>query len=309
MPYSPGGGYYNFARLIATYLQKPLGVARVDVVADPGGGGLVGANDLAAAKPDGLTIGEPNGAGVVFDTIFHIKGVNFNVKTLNWLGRPDDEVMVVVLGPGGPSAPKGGFKSFAQLMAVGKQGKKIFALTPGKGDSEYFGLAGMLTAFGVPARIITAYSGSHTTEAGLLRGDGSVTMFGYGSLRTLITSSKVKPIAIETNHSWSVLPKVPTLVQLGQKYHLNAQTMTNIKALDGVMRMGHTFAAPPGVPAARLAFLRKAFKAATTNPKFVAEANKEHRYPKFAPGSVLKSEADNALAAAAGIRALVNGKG
>ncbi|MCL6592696.1 MAG: hypothetical protein K6T31_01850, partial [Alicyclobacillus sp.] len=41
VPYAPGGGYDQWARLLAPYLQKSLHLAKVEVVNAPGGGGLV----------------------------------------------------------------------------------------------------------------------------------------------------------------------------------------------------------------------------------------------------------------------------
>ncbi|HEU5348476.1 MAG TPA: hypothetical protein VFU63_07665, partial [Ktedonobacterales bacterium] len=38
VPYSPGGGYDQWARLLAPYLQKYLGAGKVEVVNAPGGG-------------------------------------------------------------------------------------------------------------------------------------------------------------------------------------------------------------------------------------------------------------------------------
>ncbi|MCL6637426.1 MAG: hypothetical protein K6T26_05715, partial [Alicyclobacillus sp.] len=91
VPYSPGGGYDQWARLIAPYMQKYLGVAKVEVVNVDGGGGLVGTNQIYAAKPDGLTIGDTNAGGDVFDQISKAPGTNFDVSKFSWIGRPDDD--------------------------------------------------------------------------------------------------------------------------------------------------------------------------------------------------------------------------
>ncbi|HUZ67296.1 MAG TPA: hypothetical protein VMU56_06495, partial [Beijerinckiaceae bacterium] len=56
IPYGAAGGYEYWAAALKPYFEKALGVSRIDLVNKTGGGGLIGANDLYQAKPDGLTI-------------------------------------------------------------------------------------------------------------------------------------------------------------------------------------------------------------------------------------------------------------
>ena len=56
VPWAAGGGTDLITRFLADLMQKDLGKPVV-VVNKPGGGGLVGFKQLAAAKPDGYTLG------------------------------------------------------------------------------------------------------------------------------------------------------------------------------------------------------------------------------------------------------------
>ena len=56
VPWSPGGGTDTTSRALAAVLQDILGET-INVVNRTGGGGVVGHQALATAKPDGLTIG------------------------------------------------------------------------------------------------------------------------------------------------------------------------------------------------------------------------------------------------------------
>ena len=56
VPWAAGGGTDLVARFIGNLMEKDLGKPVV-VVNKAGGGGLVGFNQIAAAKPDGYTIG------------------------------------------------------------------------------------------------------------------------------------------------------------------------------------------------------------------------------------------------------------
>jgi hypothetical protein len=52
--------------------------------------------------------------------------------------------------------------------------------------------------------------------------------------------------------------------------------------------MGRPFAAPPGVPTARVAALRSAFARAVSDPEFLAEADKQQLEIKPVEGEVLQ---------------------
>ena len=89
VPYGAAGGYEYWAAALKPYLEKTLGVSRIDIVNKPGGGGLVGEDNLYQAAPDGLTIGEVNGGGSIFAQIIHKPGVNFDMTKFGWIGSPD----------------------------------------------------------------------------------------------------------------------------------------------------------------------------------------------------------------------------
>src|ERR1700740_1388210 len=63
---TPGGGYDTYGRLIARYLQKYFSGSRVIVKNVPGAGNIIGANEIYASRPDGLTIGMFN-TGLIYD--------------------------------------------------------------------------------------------------------------------------------------------------------------------------------------------------------------------------------------------------
>ena len=56
VPYDPGGGYDEYSRILAPYLEKYTG-ARVDIVNMPGSGGMRGAVEIFNSPSDGTYIG------------------------------------------------------------------------------------------------------------------------------------------------------------------------------------------------------------------------------------------------------------
>ena len=55
VPYAPGGAGDVIARIVSIQLAKDLGVSVV-VENKPGGGGIIGAQAVASAPPDGYTV-------------------------------------------------------------------------------------------------------------------------------------------------------------------------------------------------------------------------------------------------------------
>jgi tripartite-type tricarboxylate transporter receptor subunit TctC len=287
VPAGAAGGFEAWALLIKPYLTKALGASAIDIVNYPGGGTLVGANRLYAAKPDGLTIGDINGAGDVFAAVRHQKGVTFDLAKFSIIGRPDAETHVLV-------SRAGTIASASQLIGMTK-GKPVVALATGVGSPDYAAQVIMYNVFGIPYSVVADYRGTSTELPGLLRGDGVLTGAGYSAVRSLAAAGKVDILLQEATQPAPGLSSVPTVVAVGQQAHLSAAKQKVLNVMGGIMSLGKVFAAPPGVPAARLAVLRKAFATAVQDPGFVAAAKKEHRIVSYASGPALQATIQSAL--------------
>jgi len=287
VPYGAAGGYEYWAAALKPYLQKALGVSQINLVNKTGGGGVVGANYLYHAKPDGLTIGEVNGIGAVFAQIAKKPGVEFDMTKFDWIGAPNVETTVTVARLGSP------YKSFADLWKLRGGAKKVICLSAGYGGSNYVGTAIPLSAFGIPYRMLLAYQGSSAVKAGLLRGDGDVATQGYPVFRPLLESSSVIPLYFSDPTPFAGLPGVPTIVQLAKQYALPKANQKTIEIFARAVAMGKDWTAPPGVSADRLAFLRKAFRNAVHDKGFVEAVKKADRVPAYrSSGSLMRTITD-----------------
>lgn len=288
VPYGPGGGYDRWVRLLAPVFKAELGLAQVRVENRPGGGGLVGTDALYMAKPDGLTIGDTNGAGDLFSQMAGAAGVRFKSEKLNWIGRPDDDPDAIAVHPSGP------YKTFDDMIAL-KGTKKVFqCLATGKGSSSYNGAVITLNAFSVPFRMVAAFRGSHQLKATFVTGDGDGATLSISDFAEL-GPDKQRVVIVMSAEPSSMLPGAPTVIQEGQKHHLSKEKMAGLSAMAGVLSMGHAFVAPPGVPADRLQALRAAFAKAFKNKSFVAKAKKAHLYVGYASAQKLQEWADLAF--------------
>ena len=271
VPYGAAGGYEYWAAALKPYLEKALGASRIDIVNKPGGGGLVGEDNLYQATPDGLTIGEVNGGGSIFAQIIDKPGVNFDMTKFGWLGSPDVETTITAARSGAP------YKSFADMWKLRGGADKVVGLSAGYGGEDYVGTALPLATFGIPYQMLVAYQGSSAAKAGLLRGDGDIASYGYSVFRPFIQSNSVVALYITAANPSTLLPGLPTIVQLAGQYKLSQTNIHTLEVFAHAVNMGKDWAAPPGVPADRLEFLRTAFRQAAQDPAFLDTAKKVGR--------------------------------
>jgi putative tricarboxylic transport membrane protein len=289
VPYGAAGGYEYWAAAVRPFLQKQLGVSRIDIVNRPGGGGLVGEDYLYAAKPDGLTIGEVNGGGTIFDQIVHKPGVNLDMTKFGWIGIPNVETYLTAARSGSP------YKSFADLWKLRGGTKKVVVLSAGYGGSDYVGAVLPLETFKIPYTVLLAYRGSSAAKAGLLRGDGDMASYGYSVFRPLIATHSVVPLFLNTPESSPLLPGIPTVIQLAQEHKLPQSSVNTLEILVHTMALGKDWAAPPGVPADRLALLRTAFRKAVEDPGFAAAVKKVHRVAGYNSAEEIEQTIGNVI--------------
>lgn len=297
VPFGAGGGYEQWALLFKPYLIKELGLAGLNIVNDTGGGGTVGTNDLYTAKANGLTIGDTDATGDVLNQILHVNGVKYDVSKLSWIGRPDSAAQV------GVTIASSKITTMKELVSTypASGSKTLVALAAGQGGAPYIGERILFNTLGLKFKQISTFQGSSAAKVGLLSGDGSLLEIGYTSMLPLISSHKVNPIYVWRKSTFSELPNVATISQIESDYKLSSSQSAVLDSVDGVMGMGHAFAAPPGVPASRLAVIQKAFKEAESNPAFIAQAKKENFVLGYGSGSTLASIASSAISNASAI--------
>ncbi|MCL6637706.1 MAG: hypothetical protein K6T26_07140 [Alicyclobacillus sp.] len=298
VPSGAGGAYDQWARLLAPYLQKQLGVKAVDVVNVPGAGGLIGTRQIYSAAPDGLTIGITNAGGDVFNQIAGTPGLAFDVTKFNWIGRPDDDTYVMSARVGGE------IQSFADLLKH-KSGSPVRVVDVGVGTATYNADRIIFSVFGIQANLIAAYASSEASKAGFLRGDGDVTSLTESAIKPLVDSGKATIILAESTTPLKDQPQVPTLAQVAQQAHLNQDQQNLLTALSNVMTLGHSFFAPPGVPADRLAFLRQAFQQALQDPTFQNRVKQAGLEIGYASGDQLQQMVSQAMSESGPLKAIL----
>ncbi|MCL6592971.1 MAG: hypothetical protein K6T31_03265 [Alicyclobacillus sp.] len=294
VPHAPGGGYDQWARLLAPYLQKNLNLSKVEVVNIDGGGGLVGTNTVYSATPDGLTIGDTDATGDVMDQISGAQGMKFDVNKFNWIGRPDNDPHTIAVHAQGP---------FASFMDLVHTKSAVKALATGKGGTDYSAAAITLNAFHIPHTIVAAFNGSKDVKAAFLRGNGDLCAESASDIMEIPQQAKI--VAVLSKEAFPKLPNVPTILDLAKQAGLDSSHLNALTAMADALDLGHAFFTAPGVPADRLAALRQAFQQAVQDPQFQAEASKAGLQVGYASGQDLQAMTQDVLSHASDLKPLI----
>jgi tripartite-type tricarboxylate transporter receptor subunit TctC len=263
--YSVGGGYDTYARLVANHIGKHIpGKPNVVPKNMTGAGSLKLANWLYNVVPKDGSVFGAIGRGTGFDPLFKIKGAQFDGTKFNWLGSANDEVSVCV------AWENNGVTKFEDLLSK----ELIVGGTGASADTDQFPKI-MNGVLGTRFKIVTGYPGGN--EVGLAMERGEVKGRCGWSWSSVVA----------THQNWVKEKKIHVLVQLSLEKHPDMPNVPLVMDLaktpeqKGILKviftrqvMGRPFLAPPGVPADRLAALRKAFMDTMKDKEFLTAAEK-----------------------------------
>jgi tripartite-type tricarboxylate transporter receptor subunit TctC len=264
--FAAGGGYDLYARTLGRYLGKHIpGEPTVVVQNTPGAGSLKVVNYLYNAAPRDGTVLATFARGIVFEPLLgHTEGTQFDAARFNWIGSIANEVSVCAL------MRSSGIATFADME---KTPFRIGASGVGA-DSDIFPVV-LRNLFHLPMKLVTGYQGGAEMVLAMQRHeiDGRC---GW-SWTSLISRDKAmldgRDIAVTlqialTKHE--DLPDVPLVMDLVR----DPQQLAALRLLVSRQNIARPFAAPPDVPAERVAALRSAFDAVMRDPDFIAETRK-----------------------------------
>jgi tripartite-type tricarboxylate transporter receptor subunit TctC len=255
-----GGGSDGIARLVSRHIGRHLpGQPNVVVRNMPGAGGLAGANYLYNVAPkDGMTIGMVE-QSIQTQQLFRVVGLKADVLKFNWLGRAMSNNAVL----------------FAWHTAAVKKIEDAFEheiAVSASGQSSLMRWTALKRITGVKFKLIVGNQG--TAEAGLAMERGEVD--ALSAPWVIVRSARA---------DWLRDGKINLLLQTGLDRDRDLQTVPRLidlakdeaqrnvlELLSQPERVGRSLAAPPGVPAQRVAQLRQALSETFADPAFLADA-------------------------------------
>jgi tripartite-type tricarboxylate transporter receptor subunit TctC len=263
--FSAGGGYDQYARALAQQLSKHIpGRPQVVVKNMPGAGSLKLAIYMHTVAPrDGTEIATI-GRGVPFEDLLKGTKSNFDPIAQNWLGSMNAEASVCVV------MARTGIKTLEDM-----RNKPISFGTQGRGsDSEQFARF-VTNMFGLKSKIITGYPGTQESILAMERGevDGNCGWSWTSALQQRGQWFKDGTAVNVFQFAFQRHPDLKDVPLLGE-FAKNESEKAQVDLVVSRQVMGRPFLAPPGVPADRVAALRKAFMDTLADPDFKAFAEK-----------------------------------
>lgn len=248
VPYAAGGPIDVTARVLAERVKDSLGTVIIDN--KPGAGGNIGADAVAKAAPDGLTIGIAATATHAVNPWLYSK-MPFNAAADF---APITQMVRVpnVLVMNAETAQRLKINTLADLIAYAKANPaKLNYGSGGNGSAGHLAGEMFKKEAGIFALHIP-YNGGNPAQLALLSGQVDFNFDNLATAAPNIRSGKLKAIAVTTAERSSALPEVPTV----------AATLKGF-AIDTWWGL----VAPAGTPADVVTRLNQAFVAALNTPE------------------------------------------
>lgn len=264
--YSAGGGYDVYARTLARHLGDHI-PGHPNMVAKnvTGAGSLVLANQMYNSIPkNGLAVATI-GRGLPTEPLFGNKKAKYDPRKFAWIGSMNNEVSVCAVWH---TVPVNVWEDMrTRGMIVGGTGAGS--------DTDTFPTV-LNNVLGTKLKLITGYPGGNDVnfaiEKGELEGRCGWSWSSVVSTRgQWLREKKIRILLQISTAKHPDLPNVPLALDLA-KTPKDRQVMTLIFSRQV---WGRPFLTTPGVPAERVAALRKAFDETMKDPKFLADTRKQ----------------------------------
>jgi len=263
---APGGGYDTYLRLLSRHMGRYIpGNPALIVTNKPGAGGLTAFNYAGSIAPrDGtfmtlvqqaLLLHQPMGA----------PGMQVSLNALNWIGNLSQSNNLLVTWYTSP------------VKTIEDAKRRETSIGASGAGSTAAQLPAVLNALlGTRFKVVLGYDGGTSIQLAMQRGE----MEGRGA-NTWASYKATTPNEVrERKYHYLVqvglrkepdLPDVPLLTDLVKGDTGKEQAA---RFLSLALSISRPLAAPPAVPAERVALLRRAFDATMKDKDFLAEAQK-----------------------------------
>ena len=256
-----GGGYDQYARLTARFLQRELpGNPTVVPKNMTGAGGIVVLNWMFNAAPrDGTAIASTQGSAI-FAPLQGMTGSQYDPRQFNWLISLGDLKNMLIVWHSSPVV------SLDDVFAKGLARGNV------AGDSAI--IPAMLNRLlGTKFKIIAGYPGTNAVSLAVERGevDGTINL-EWGSLKAVranwLAEKKIRVLMQITFNPLPEMSDVPSI----EKFIKSTEDRDMLRILLAKQDIGRPFLAPPGVAPEIVAEQRRILEKISKDAQFLAEA-------------------------------------
>jgi len=210
IPLAAGSAVDNAARVITIKMAENMGQAFV-IENIAGSSGLIGAERVARAAPDGYTIGGYNDS--VLTMVPHMMAkMPWNALTdfepISLVGTIEWGIVVKADGP---------YKTLADFINAAKANPgKLNYGSGGNGSPQHIGMALVTNRAGLDISHVP-YKGATPAAVAVAAGEVDAAMQGLGTVTALIQAGKLRLLAVSTPARLPQYPAVPTFTEAGMK--------------------------------------------------------------------------------------------
>ena len=204
--FPPGGGVDAVARLFADKMSPMLG--QPVVVENRGGAsGTIAGKQVAAASPDGYTVLVASNSMLVAQAMNPTTGLD-TARELTGIASTAPQAVVVVARPDLPAA------SLKDLVALARVQKLNYG-SPGVGSVPHLVIEHLFTAVENARMEHIPFQGAAQAMTAVVGGQIELAVATLPPAVALVTSGKLKGIAVTTPARAAALPDVPTTAEAG----------------------------------------------------------------------------------------------
>ena len=208
VPYPPGGAADQIARLVAQEMSKGGG-ATIIVENKPGAAGMIAADYVARAKPDGKTFFVGSNAPLVVNQALYAKMTYDPAKDFVPVSGMAKSPLLLVVRHDLPA------RDVKALIALGKQSPgKLTMGSAGTGNITYLAGEYAVSKLGFQVTHVP-YQGSAPAIVGLMGSSTDLMFDALPSSMTQAQAGKIRPFAVLDDKRFAGLPDVPTASELG----------------------------------------------------------------------------------------------
>jgi tripartite-type tricarboxylate transporter receptor subunit TctC len=196
------------ARIVTQKMADNMG-QQIVILNQPGASGLIGAEQVAKAEPDGYTIGGFNDSVMTM-----VPNLQSNIR---WdILRDFEPVSLVATVEWGLIANKQtSYKTAADLIAAAKAAPgKIDYASGGPGSPQHLAMAMFASAAGISLTHVP-YKGATQAATDVAAGQIPVGFQGLGTVAALVRGGQLRLIGVTTDKRMSQFPDVPTVSESG----------------------------------------------------------------------------------------------
>jgi tripartite-type tricarboxylate transporter receptor subunit TctC len=196
------------ARIVTQKMSENMG-QQIVIINQPGAAGLIGAEQVAKATPDGYTIGGFN------DSIMTM--VPNLYSNMRWDIVKDFEPvsLVATIEWGLIASNQSGYKTAADLIAAAKAAPGTINYgSGGRGSPQHLAMAMFASEAGISLTHVP-YKGSTQAATDVAGGQIPVAFQGLGTVAALVRGGQVKLLGVSSARRLPQFPDIPTISESG----------------------------------------------------------------------------------------------